>query len=75
MMVQVHDFGGDAAAVLEHHGYRRRPEPWNLQEVSFGTACRKRRYSLRRPAAGRATFMCASMAGRTCGTRCCSATT
>jgi GrpB-like predicted nucleotidyltransferase (UPF0157 family) len=51
MMVQVHDFGGDAAAVLEHHGYRRRPEPWNLQEVSFGTACRKQVFAP--PAGGR----------------------
>jgi GrpB-like predicted nucleotidyltransferase (UPF0157 family) len=41
LMVQVHDLSGDEAAALERHGYRRRTEPWNLQEVSFGTACRK----------------------------------
>lgn len=38
LMVQVHDLGScGAAAVLERHGYRRRPEPWNQQESSFGT--------------------------------------
>lgn len=37
LMVQVRDldaFGGGAA--LEERGYRRRPEPWNQAEVSYG---------------------------------------
>ena len=37
LMVQVHGLSRcGAAAVLERHGYRRRLEPWNLQEISFG---------------------------------------
>jgi GrpB-like predicted nucleotidyltransferase (UPF0157 family) len=41
MMVQVRTVGDDVAAALEHRGYRRRPEPWNQQEISFGVSCRK----------------------------------
>jgi GrpB-like predicted nucleotidyltransferase (UPF0157 family) len=41
MMVQVRELDSGVASVLERHGYRRRPEPWNQQEISFGTACRK----------------------------------
>ncbi len=42
LMVQVHDLErADVAAVLGRHGYRRRLEPWNQQETSFGTVCRK----------------------------------
>jgi len=42
LMVQVRDLDRcGVAAVLERYGYRRRPEPWNQQEVSFGTICRK----------------------------------
>jgi GrpB-like predicted nucleotidyltransferase (UPF0157 family) len=49
LMVAVHDLGSGAAAVLEREGYRRRPEPWNQQEISFGTACRKQVFA---PAVG-----------------------
>jgi hypothetical protein len=38
-MVQVRDLASGVGAVLEGQGYRRRPEPWNQQETSFGTAC------------------------------------
>ena len=52
MMVEVHDLGNcGVAAVLERHGYRRRTEPWNQQETSFGTVCRKQ--VLGPPAGGR----------------------
>jgi GrpB-like predicted nucleotidyltransferase (UPF0157 family) len=52
-MVQVHDLDNcGVAAVLESHGCRRRPEPWNQQEVSFGTACRKQVFAP--PPGGRA---------------------
>jgi GrpB-like predicted nucleotidyltransferase (UPF0157 family) len=49
LMVQVHDLGSGVAAALEREGYRRRPEPWNQQEVSFGTTCRKQVFA---PAVG-----------------------
>jgi len=42
LMVQVDDLDScGVAAVLERHGYRQRPEPWNQQETSFGTTYRK----------------------------------
>lgn len=41
VMVQVRDLASGVGAVLEGQGYRRRPEPWNQQETSFGTACCK----------------------------------
>jgi GrpB-like predicted nucleotidyltransferase (UPF0157 family) len=42
LMVQVTDLERcGVAAVLENHGYRRRPEPWNQQESSFGATYRK----------------------------------
>ena len=46
LMVQVHDLKrADVAAVLERHGYRRRLEPWNQQETSFGTVCPKQAFA------------------------------
>lgn len=42
LMVQVTDLENcGVATALERHGYRRRPEPWNQQENSFGVTCRK----------------------------------
>jgi GrpB-like predicted nucleotidyltransferase (UPF0157 family) len=42
LMVQVHDLERSGVAeVLEREGFRRRPEPWNQQEISFGAICRK----------------------------------
>jgi GrpB-like predicted nucleotidyltransferase (UPF0157 family) len=41
VMVVVRDLDSGVAAVLGGQGYRRRPEPWNQQETSFGTTCRK----------------------------------
>ena len=53
LMVQVRDRDScGVAAVLERHGCRRRPEPWNQQEVSFGTTCRKQVFAP--PPGGRA---------------------
>lgn len=49
LMVQVNELDSGIAAVLERQGYRRRLEPWNQQEVSFGTPCRKQVFA---PAAG-----------------------
>jgi GrpB-like predicted nucleotidyltransferase (UPF0157 family) len=52
LMAQVHALDTGIAAVLEDHGYRRRPEPWNQQEISFGIACRKQVFAP--PPGGRA---------------------
>jgi dephospho-CoA kinase len=42
VMIQVHDLDtAGVADALERHGYRRRPEPWNQQETSYGIVCRK----------------------------------
>ncbi len=42
MMVQVHDLDqSGVAAALEVSGYRRRSEPWNQQETSYGLEYRK----------------------------------
>ncbi|HEV2375823.1 MAG TPA: GrpB family protein [Streptosporangiaceae bacterium] len=42
VMVQVRDLADLAVgAALESHGYRRRPEPWNSEEVSYGVSCPK----------------------------------
>jgi GrpB-like predicted nucleotidyltransferase (UPF0157 family) len=41
VMVQVRGLDSGAALALEGQGYRRRSEPWNQQETSFGTACPK----------------------------------
>lgn len=46
VMIQVRDL--DTARIgtaLEPLGYRRRPEPWNQQETSYGTPCRKQVYA------------------------------
>jgi GrpB-like predicted nucleotidyltransferase (UPF0157 family) len=74
VMVVVRDLDSGVAAVLGGQGYRRRPEPWNQQETSFGTTCRKQVFAP--PLGGRrAALMCAFMAARTFGTRCCFGTT
>ena len=42
MMVQVGDLDEPGvASVLEARRFRRRPEPWNQQETSYGIAYRK----------------------------------
>jgi GrpB-like predicted nucleotidyltransferase (UPF0157 family) len=53
LMVRVHDLDrSGVAAVLEGHGYRRRPEPWNQHETSFGVTYRKQVFAP--PPGGRA---------------------
>jgi GrpB-like predicted nucleotidyltransferase (UPF0157 family) len=52
LMVQVESLDSGVAAVLERQGYRRRPEPWNRQETSFGTVCDKQVFAP--PPGGRA---------------------
>jgi GrpB-like predicted nucleotidyltransferase (UPF0157 family) len=41
-MVPVQGLEDGAAVALAGQGYRPRLEPWNQQETSFGTACRKK---------------------------------
>lgn len=42
VMVQVRDLdGSNVATALGRHRYRRRPEPWNQEEISYGVAYRK----------------------------------
>lgn len=42
VMVQVRDLDcSDVATALERHRYRRRQEPWNQEETSYGVAYRK----------------------------------
>jgi dephospho-CoA kinase len=49
-MVVVGDLGTTVAGErLVAAGYRRRPEPWNQQETSYGVACRKQVFA---PAVG-----------------------
>ncbi len=42
VMIQVRDLAtAGAADALERRAYRRRPEPWNQQEISYGIVCPK----------------------------------
>ena len=42
VMIQIHDLDtAGVADALQRRGFRRRPEPWNQQETSYGIVCRK----------------------------------
>ncbi len=42
VLIQVPTIGGsDVVEILSSRGYRRRPEPWNQEEISFGVTYRK----------------------------------
>lgn len=46
IQIRVHDVNDDRIEHrLTHAGFRRRPEPWNNEETSFGTICPKQVYA------------------------------